>query len=56
MNFRGAETVEFSTPFQHGITEDVSFPIKLRVKKKNPSFPVEKEQSFKRKGNVLPFL
>lgn len=33
MNFRGAETVEFSPPFQHRITEDVSFQIKLRIKK-----------------------
>jgi len=30
-NFKRAETFEFSTLFQHGITKDVSFAIKLKV-------------------------
>lgn len=49
-NFKGAEMVEFSTPFQHGITKDASFPIKLRVK--NPFFPGGKELSFKKRERI----
>lgn len=51
-NFKGAETVEFSTPFQPAITKDASFLMKLRLK--NPFFPGGKQLCFKRKGIYHP--